>query len=125
MNTNNTVFPNANPIPPQGTANTAGGNGESNITVPPGEDFNTNTMQGSLQQILSDNLGNFVVCDFVIGTQEMVKRQGILYFVGRSYIVLYEEIEMTYVICDIFSIKFVTFYLPGRRPRPTQRALGQ
>lgn len=125
MNNNNTMFPNTNPFPPQTPANTAGGNGEGNISTPPEEDFNTNTMQGSLQQILADNLGNFVVCDFVIGTQEMVKRQGILYFVGRSYIVLYEEIEMTYVICDIFSIKFVTFYLPGQRPRGSQRVLRQ
>ena len=94
------------------------GNG---ITTPPEEDFNTETMQGSMQQILSDNLGQFVVCEFLIGTAEMVRKEGILYSVGRSFVVLYEEINMNYVVCDIFSIKFVTFYLPGRRPRIAPR----
>ena len=29
---------------------------------------------------------------------------------------LYEENSQTFVVCDIFSVKFVTFYLPGQRP---------
>ena len=91
------------------------------ITTPPEENFNTEAMRGSMQQILADNLGQFVVIEFLIGTAEMTRKEGILYSVGRSYVVLYEEINMNYVVCDIFSIKFVTFYLPGRRPRPTPR----
>ena len=82
-------------------------------------------MRGSMQQILSENLGQFVVCEFLIGTQAMTRKEGILYSVGRSYLTLYEEVNMNYVVCDIFSIKFVTFYLPGRRPRPSQRAGSQ
>lgn len=92
------------------------------ISTPPEENFNTEAMNGSMQQILSDNLGNYVVCEFLIGTSGLVKREGILYFVGRSYVTLYEEISMTYVVCDIFSIKFVTFYQPGRRPRSRNAA---
>ena len=73
-------------------------------------------MRGSMQEILSENLGQFVVCEFMIGTQNMVRKEGILYSVGRSYIVLYEEDTQNFILCDIFSIKFVTFYLPGQRP---------
>ena len=29
---------------------------------------------------------------------------------------LYEEASQNFVVCDIFSLKFITFYLPGRRP---------
>lgn len=92
------------------------------ITTPPEENFDTDALRGSMQQILSENLGQYVVCEFLIGTTTMTRKEGILYSVGRSFIVLYEEVMMNYIVCDIFSIKFVTFYLPGRRPR--NRAAG-
>lgn len=92
----------------------------SNIVTPPEGDFNTEAFVGSMQQILSDNLGQYVVIEFLIGTQGMTTKQGILYAVGRSYVVLYEEVNRNYVVCDIFSVKFVTFYLPGERPPMVQ-----
>ncbi len=89
----------------------------SELNVPAAENFNDNpAFQGSIQQFLSDNIGNFVVIEFLIGTQAMTSRQGILYSVGTSYVILYEEVSRTFIMCDIFSIKFVTFYLPGQRP---------
>ena len=91
------------------------------IVTPPGENFDTDAMRGSMQQMLSDNLGQFVVCEFMIGSGTLVRKEGVLYNVGRSYLTLYEEINMHYVVCDIFSIKFVTFYPPGRRPRSSSR----
>lgn len=92
--------------------------GEGSIVTPPEGDFNNEAFQGSMQQILSDNLGQFVVCEFIVGTgPALTVKEGILYNVGRSFIVLYEELNRNYVVCDIFSIKFVTFYLPGERPR--------
>ncbi len=106
----NNFFPSEMPDPSQNML-------RSGISTPPEEDFNTQAMNGSMQQILSDNLGNYVVCEFIIGTSGLVRREGILYFVGRSYVTLYEEVSMTYIVCDIFSIKFITFYQPGRRPR--------
>ena len=86
------------------------------LAAPNEEDFNTAAMQGSMQQILSEYLGHFVVCEFLVGTQAMSRKEGILYAVGRSYVTLYEEASQNFVVCDIFSLKFVTFYLPGRRP---------
>lgn len=87
------------------------------INTPPQSDFDTPAFQGSMQQILSENLGQFVVIEFLIGTQAMTEKMGILYSVGRGFVVLYEELQNRYVVCDIFSIKFVTFYEPGERPR--------
>lgn len=86
------------------------------LVTPPAENFETDAMRGSMQQILSDNLGQYVMCEFLVGTQAMTRKEGILYSVGRSYVVLYEEVAQTFVVCDVFSIKFVTFYMPGQRP---------
>lgn len=86
------------------------------LVVPPEENFNTPAMQGSLQQFLADNLGEYVVVEFLIGTNAITRKQGVLYAVGRSVLTLYEETSQTFVVCDMFSVKFVTFYLPGQRP---------
>jgi len=86
------------------------------ITTPPQQDFDTPAMEGSMQQFLSDNLGTYVIIEFLIGTQTLTRKAGVLYAVGTSVVTLYEEVSQTFVTCDIFSIKFVTFYLPGRRP---------
>lgn len=99
------------------TLNSIQGNGE--LVTPPEENFSTEAMRGSMQEIFSDNLGQYVVCEFLIGTQATTYKEGILYSVARNYIVLYEENSQTFVVCDIFSIKFVTFYLPGQRPHLT------
>ncbi len=86
------------------------------IMASPEMDFNTPGMQGSMQQALADNLGLYAVIEFVVGTQEMARKAGILYSVGRSFVVLYDQNEEVFVLCDLFSIKFVTLYMPGRRP---------
>lgn len=65
-------------------------------------------MVGSMQEALADNLGLYAVCEFVVGTQSMESKEGILYSVGRSFVVLYDERQQTFVLCDIFSIKFAT-----------------
>ena len=93
-----------------------GADNTGSLVVPPEENFNTPAMQGSIQQFLADNLGEYVVVEFLIGTNALTRKQGVLYAVGRSVLTLYEETSQTFVVCDIFSLKFVTFYLPGRRP---------
>lgn len=89
---------------------------QEGINTPTQQDFNTPAMEGSLQQFLADNLGEYVVVEFLVGTQTMVQKAGILYSVGTSVMTLYQELSQTFVTCDIFSVKFVTFYLPGQRP---------
>ena len=86
------------------------------INTPPQEDFNTAALQGSMQQILSENLGKFVIADFLIGISTIVRRVGIIYSVGRGYLTLYLEQYKAFEVCDIFSLKFVTFFPPGSEP---------
>ncbi len=90
--------------------------GEAGINTPPEQNFNTPAMEGSMQQFLNDNLGEYVVIEFLIGTQTLTQKAGILYAVGTSVVTLYEEVSQTFITCDIFSVKFVTFFLPGHRP---------
>ncbi len=79
--------------------------------------FDSEEMQGSMQAILVDNIGNYVVIEFLIGSNELIRKQGMLYFVGRSFITLYDEHANNFIVCDIFSVRFVYFYMPGDRPR--------
>lgn len=88
-----------------------------NFYHPVQERFDSEEMRGSMQMILSENIGQFVVIEFLIGTQEIIRKQGMLYFVGRSFVTLYDEAVNNFIICDIFSVKFVYFYMPGDRPR--------
>ena len=90
--------------------------GGINIPPEPASEFETPGMQGSMQQLLSENLGKFVIADFLIGVSSIVRRVGILYSVGRSFVVLYHEDYHTFQVCDIFSLKFVAFFPPGFEP---------
>ncbi len=88
-------------------------NPNSTFIVPPDQDFDTITYQGSMQQVLKENVGKYVIVEFLIGTGSLTSRQGLLYYVGAQFLVLYDEFETRFVVCDIFSVKFVTF-LEGR-----------
>lgn len=83
------------------------------FTVPPNQDFDTVTFQGSMQQVLQENVGKYVIVEFLIGTGSLTSRQGLLYYVGTQFLVLLDEFESRFIVCDIFSVKFVTF-LEGR-----------
>lgn len=86
------------------------------FTTPPPINFDTEEMRGSMQMILSTNIGEYVLIEFLIGTEIIMRKQGILYFVGTSYVTLYDDDVNNFIVCDIFSIKFVYFYFPGQRP---------
>lgn len=57
---------------------------------------------------LREQIGKLMRVEFLIGTNNMVDRIGILDDVGASYILLrsFEGDSLTY--CDIYSIKFIT-----------------
>ncbi len=86
------------------------------INVPPPESFDSEAMQGSMQQILFDNIGVYATVEFLVGTQSLLRKDGFIYSVGRTYVILYEDRLQHYVVCDIFSVRFVTFYPPGTKP---------
>lgn len=83
-------------------------------------EINSEAFNGSMQRILQDNIGAYVIIEFLIGTNNLVYREGRLYEVGISYVVLHDEKNDQYTICDLYSIKFVTYVNQGRLPtRPT------
>ena len=99
-------------------------NSDAGFQTPAEPPLDTVGLQGSMQQILQDNIGNYVSVEFLIGTQNLVSRQGILYSVGTGFLVLYDDVQQVYEVCDVFSVKFVTFYLPGHRPGQVQQGNG-
>lgn len=90
--------------------------GGINVPEEPASEFNTPGMQGSMQQLLSENLGKYIMADFLVGVNNIVRRAGILYSVGRSFLVLYDDNSHTFDVSDIFSLKTVTFFPPGFEP---------
>ncbi len=112
------LYPNGAPAVTYSAADMAGMTAQNGtgINTPPEQNFNTPAMAGSMQQFLNDNLGEYVVIEFLIGTQTLTQKAGVLYAVGTSVVTLYEEVSQTFITCDIFSVKFVTFFLPGHRP---------
>ncbi len=77
--------------------------------VVPSDDFSGEVYNGSFQKILSMNLNQYVICDFLVGTNNIVSKAGILYAVGEKTVVLYQQSIDAYIVCDIFNIKFVSF----------------
>ncbi len=73
------------------------------------EELDGTAFNGSMQRILSSQIGQYVVIEFLIGTQNIVYREGFLYSVGISYLILYDSQTEQYTICDLYAIKFVTF----------------
>ena len=101
--------------------NTGGNTANStNLNNPTGQDQSMNNEKfsvpggigfedysGSLQEILRDNIGKYVEIEFLIGSTSLQTRSGILYAVGTSDVVINQLPEK--MVCDIYSIKFVTF----------------
>ena len=46
-----------------------------NVPEEPASEFDTPGMQGSMQQLLSENLGKYVMADFLIGVSSIVRRR--------------------------------------------------
>lgn len=110
--TNNEWGSTPNEIPPQ--SNQASINGDQeNLN----ELISTN-YNGSLAYMLSQNTGRRIIVDFLVGTSNLIRKEGILYLVGLSFIVLYDEKTNIYTVCNLYSIEFVSF-LPNN-PTSTQ-----
>ena len=70
----------------------------------------------TFQEMLSLSSGKYVICEMLIGVDNLVLREGILTEVGPSYFVLYDEERKAYTSCDLYSVKFVTHFASGKRP---------
>ncbi|MBE7021916.1 MAG: hypothetical protein E7414_01690 [Ruminococcaceae bacterium] len=73
--------------------------------------------QDSFQAVLANNLGYYMVIEFLIGTSNLTEKEGILYAVGNNFVTLYEAETNRYIVCDLYSVKFVTIYNQTTRPR--------
>ena len=65
---------------------------------------------------LRQNIGKLMRVEFLIGTNNLVDRIGILEDVGASYMLLRSLESNTTVYADIYSIKFVT--ISNAQPMP-------
>lgn len=72
----------------------------------------------TLSAILQENIGQPVSCEFLIGTNNIVRRDGVLYSAGVNFLTLYQPNEGRYIVCDVYSLKFITFYDPRGRNAP-------
>ncbi len=57
---------------------------------------------------LRKQIGKLMRVEFLIGTNNLVDRIGILQDVGASYILLRSFESDSLIYCDIYSIKFIT-----------------
>ena len=62
---------------------------------------------------LRQQIGKLMRIEFLIGTNNMVDRIGILEDVGASYILLRSFENDSLVYCDIYAIKFITISTTG------------
>lgn len=62
------------------------------------------------QGYLKTQIGKRIRVTFLLGTNTIQDRTGVLKDVGISYIVLREEETNSDVLCDIYSIKFVNIF---------------
>ncbi len=62
---------------------------------------------------LRQQIGKLMRVEFLIGTNNMVDRIGILQDVGASYILLRSFENDSLVYCDIYAIKFITISTTG------------
>lgn len=62
------------------------------------------------QGFLQTQIGRQVKVEFLIGMNMFVDREGILIRVGTDYIIIQETETDDYLLCDIYSIKFIRFY---------------
>ena len=65
---------------------------------------------------LREQIGRLMRVEFLIGTNNMVDRIGVLKDVGASYILLRSVENDSLIYCDIYSIKFITISTTSMYP---------
>lgn len=62
----------------------------------------------SYQEMLFESIGRFVVCRFLLGTEQIITATGILRNVGNDYFILEDPCTNMMTTCDLYSLKFVS-----------------
>ncbi len=71
-------------------------------------------------EIISALIGRYVICEFLIGTNSIHTQDGILTQVGQNYFLLFDAINEAFVSCDLYALKFVTFFPAGSYSKQQQ-----
>jgi len=66
------------------------------------------TDPGYIPYFLRSNIGKSVKAEFIIGTNQFIDKTGRLLEVGINYFVLEDYISRARVMCDLYSVRFVT-----------------
>ncbi len=72
----------------------------------------------NMQDMMSGGVGRYVACELLIGTNSVALRHGVLTQVGPSYFILHNPTINHSTACDLYALKFVTFYPEGVIPAP-------
>lgn len=64
--------------------------------------------RGYIPYYLKQNIGKNMRAEFIIGSNQYTDRTGRLIEVGINYFVLEDVNSRTHVMCDLYSVKFVT-----------------
>lgn len=64
----------------------------------------------SYQEKLFESVGKFMVCRFLVGSENMVSVAGILKNVGKDYFIIEDPCTKMQTTCDLYSVKFVSVF---------------
>ena len=87
---------------------TPGASTTHNYEIAPGSPIVNNPLYN--QGWLQSQIGKYIRVSFLLGTNTFQDRAGTLQEVGISFIVLKEIGTNNLIMCDIYSIKFVTVF---------------
>ena len=73
-----------------------------NLDALDGPFTNAEMAKTSLKGLLMRNIGFYIVAGFLVGTQDPVSWEGILYSVGNDYIVIYQPDVDRYITGDLY-----------------------
>lgn len=88
--------------------NAVPGNRTESTAAVPAQTEAEASFQDNLRLILEDNVGSYMTGDFLVGTDTLVARQGILEFVGPNFIVLHDETCGAHIVGDLDALRFIS-----------------
>ena len=88
--------------------------GSTSVVPENAQEYYTN----SFSEVLFKSIGYYVVCDFLIGSNNIVTKEGILYTSGVNFLTLQDPVNGRFTVCDLYALKFVTIYEEPPRNLP-------
>ncbi|MPM21703.1 hypothetical protein SDC9_68148 [bioreactor metagenome] len=79
---------------------------QPDVSFQQGPPFSTDP--GYIPYFLRSNIGKSVRAEFIVGSNQFVDKTGRLLEVGINYFVLEDFISRARVMCDLYSVRFVT-----------------